>query len=61
MLVLVRLEIVLILTSDRCTFCANVPLTWKSFWTHLRDLLGDVGHLESYFSPFEDTVSVSAR
>jgi hypothetical protein len=31
------------------------------FWTHPMDLLGDVGHVESCFSPFGDDVSVSAR
>jgi hypothetical protein len=28
---------------------------------HLMELLGDVGHLESRFSPFGDGVSVAAR
>jgi hypothetical protein len=31
------------------------------FWTHPMDLLGDVGDVESRFSPFGDDVSVSAR
>jgi hypothetical protein len=31
------------------------------FWTHLMELLGDVGHVESRFSPFGDNVSISAR
>jgi hypothetical protein len=33
----------------------------KSFWTHMMELLGDMGHVESHFSPFGDIVSVSAR
>jgi hypothetical protein len=36
----VRLEIVLILTQERCTFCANIPQAQKSVWTHLMELLG---------------------
>jgi hypothetical protein len=31
----------------------NVPLAQKSFWTHPMELLGDVGHVESRFSPLE--------
>ena len=33
---------------------------WKSFWMHPMELLGDVGHVEPCFDPFEDGVSVSA-
>jgi hypothetical protein len=29
-------------------------------WSHPIDLLGDIGHVESRFSPFGDSVSVSA-
>ena len=39
----------------------NVPLAWKSFWTHVLELLGDMGRVESHFSPFEGSVSVIAR
>ena len=70
-LVLVLSDIVLILTQDRSTVCvertigarfaSSVPQAWKSFWTHLMELLGDVGHMESYFFPFGDSVSVGAR
>ena len=42
-------------------FASNIPLAQKSFWTHLMELLGDVGHLESRFFPFGDSVSVGAR
>jgi hypothetical protein len=58
-LVLVRLETVPILTQDRCTVCAE--RTIGSIWTHTVELLGDVGHVESCFGPFEDGVSVPAR
>jgi hypothetical protein len=39
----------------------NVPLARKSFLTHPMEILGDVGHLESRFPPFGDSVSVGAR
>ena len=39
----------------------DVPLDQKSFWTHPMELLGDVGHVESHFIPFGDSVSVGAR
>ena len=42
-------------------FASNVPLDRKSFWTHPMELLGDVGHVESHFIPFGDSVSVGAR
>ena len=54
-------DILLILTQDRCTVCVDVPLAQKSFWTHLMELLGDVGHVESHFFPFGDSVNVGAR
>ena len=44
--------------QDRCMV---VPLARKSFWMHALELLGDVGHVESHFSPFGDSVSVGAR
>jgi hypothetical protein len=59
-LVSVYLEIGLILTQDRCTVCVKLPYARTSFWTHLMKLLGDVGHVESHFFPFGDSVSVSA-
>ena len=40
---------------------SNVPWDQKSFWTNLMELLGDVGHVESHFFPFGDSVSVGAR
>ena len=33
----------------------------KSFWMHSMKLLVDVGHVESRFGPFGDSVSVGAR
>jgi hypothetical protein len=50
-LVSVRFEIVLIL----------IQLAQMSFWMHPTELLGDVGHVESHFGPFGDSVGFSAR
>jgi hypothetical protein len=33
----------------------------KSIWTYLMELLGDMGHVESRFSPFRGIVSVCAK
>jgi hypothetical protein len=62
MLVSVCLQIVLILTQDRCmVFVLNIPRAQKSFWTHPIEHLGDVGHVESHFGPFRDSVSIGAK
>jgi hypothetical protein len=60
-LVSVHLEIVVILSQDRCMFVSNVPQAQKSFWSHVMDHLGDVGHVESRFGMFGESVSVGAR
>jgi hypothetical protein len=39
----------------------NVPLAQKSFWTHLMELQGDVGHVESHFGRFGDSAGVGSR
>jgi hypothetical protein len=39
----------------------NVPHAQKSFWTHPMELQGDVGHVESRFSLFGDSVGVGVR
>jgi hypothetical protein len=54
----VCLEIVLILRQGRAQFALNVPHAQKSFWTHPMVVLGDVGHVESCFGPFGDSVGV---
>jgi hypothetical protein len=58
---LVHLGIVLILTQDRCTICAKRSAGSKTLGMHPMELLGDVGHVESRFGPFGDSVSVVAR
>jgi hypothetical protein len=39
----------------------NVPQPQKSFWTHLMELQGDVGHVKSYIGPFGDSAGVGSR
>jgi hypothetical protein len=39
----------------------DVPLPLKLFWTHSMELQGDMGHVESCFGPFGDSVGVGAR
>ena len=46
-LVSVRLEIVLILTQDRCTVCAERTIGLEIDCMQPMELLGDVGHAES--------------
>jgi hypothetical protein len=56
----VRLEIVGILTQDRCIVCAK-HTTGSEIIFHPMELLGDVGHVESHFGPSRDSVRVGAR
>jgi hypothetical protein len=60
-LVSVCLEIVVILSLDWCTFASNVPQAQKSCCTCAIELLGDVGHVESHFGMFGESVSFGAR
>jgi hypothetical protein len=57
----VRLEIVLILTQDRCTVCTERTIGSEIVWDAPDGLVSDMGRVESRFSPFGDSVSVSAR
>jgi hypothetical protein len=57
----VHLEIVLILASDGCTVCPNLPRARKSSWPHPMDLQGDVGQMKVCFHPHEDSVNLHAR
>jgi hypothetical protein len=50
----------LILMQDRCTICAERTIGGKPFWTHPMELLGDMGHVESRFSPF-GVIGIRAR
>jgi hypothetical protein len=42
-------------------FALNIPHAQKSFWTHLIEHLGNVGHVESRFSLFRESVSIGVR
>ena len=55
-LISVNLEIVLILTQDRCPVCAE-----RTIGSEIVELLCDVGHVEARFDPFGDRVSIGAR
>jgi hypothetical protein len=55
-----HLEIVLILTQDRCPVCAEHTIGSESFWINPMELVGDVGRGESCFGLFGDCVSVGA-
>ena len=59
-LVSVGLEIVLVLTQDRCTVCAEHTIGSEIVLDDLMELLGDVGHVESHFGSFGDSISVGA-
>ena len=56
MLVSVRLQIVLMLTQDRCTVCAEHTTGSKIVLDTPDRTLGDVGQVESHFGPFGDSV-----
>ena len=61
MLISVRVEIVLILTQDRCAVCIERTIGSNIvFWTHPMELLGDVGHVKSHFGLFGDSVGIDA-
>jgi hypothetical protein len=61
MLVSVHLEIALILVQDRCTVCVEHTMSSKIILDTPEEHLGDMGHVESHFDPFGDSVSISAR
>jgi hypothetical protein len=60
-LYLVRLEIVLTFTQDRCMVCTERTIGSQIVWDAPDGLASDMGRVESRFSPFGDGVSVSAR
>ena len=61
MLVSVRLEIVLMLTQDRCTVCAEHTIGSKIVLDAPDVTPQWVAHVECRFDPFGNNVSVSAR
>jgi hypothetical protein len=60
-LISVRLEIVLILTHDRCTVCAKHAIGSKIILHAPHETPSDMGPMESHFGPFGDNVSVGTR
>jgi hypothetical protein len=57
----VRLEIVLILKQDRCMVCTERTIGSQIVFDTPDGLVSDMGRVESRFSSFGDSVSVSAR
>jgi hypothetical protein len=57
----VRLVIVLILTQDRCAVCTERTIGSQIVWDAPDGLVSDMGCVKFRFSPFGDSVSVSAR
>jgi hypothetical protein len=49
-----------ILSKIGARFVPNVPRAQKSFWTHMMELLGNVGQVDR-FGSFGDSVSAGAR
>jgi hypothetical protein len=60
-LVSVHLEILLVLTQDMCMVCAEHTIGSKIILDAPDGNIGDVGHVESRFGPFGDSISVIAR
>ena len=60
-LVLVCLEVVRILSQDRCMVCAERTIGSENILDAQIELLGDMGQVESSFGPFGDSVCVGAR
>jgi hypothetical protein len=40
---------------------SNIPQAQKSFWTHMMELLCDMGHVESCFGAFGDSFNLDVR
>ena len=59
-LVSVRLEIVLILTQDRCPLCTERTIGSEIILVDRMEVLGDVGHVKSHFGLFGESVGIGA-
>jgi hypothetical protein len=57
----VYLEIVLILTQDRCTVCSEHVVGSEIVWAHPMELLVDMGQVEAHFSMLGDGVNLGVR
>jgi hypothetical protein len=60
-LVSVYLETVLVSVQNRCMVCAKHTNDLEIIWTHMMELLGDLGHAKSRFSPFGISGNLDAR
>ena len=60
-LISVRLEIVLISAQDRCMVCAECTTGMEIILGVADGTLGDMGQVKAHFSPFRDSVNLSAR
>jgi hypothetical protein len=60
-LILDHLEIVLVSVQDWCLVCAERTMSLKIILDTPEEHLGDMGHVESHFEPFGDSVSIGAR
>ena len=60
-LISVLLDTKLILMQDWCTFCIEHTIGSGIILDALDELLGDVGHVESHFFLFGDSVGVGAK
>jgi hypothetical protein len=45
-----------VLVQDRCTVCSKLTMGSEIILDIPDELLGDVGHVESHFGPFADSV-----
>jgi hypothetical protein len=60
-LISVHLEIVLILTQDRCMVCAECTIGLEFILAHPMVLLGDEAQVEARFGPFGDSANLETR
>ena len=59
-LISVRVEIVVILTQDRCSVCAEHTIGSEIILDAPMEPICEVGHVESHFGLFGDSVGVGA-
>ena len=60
-LILVRLEIVLILTQDRCEVCAKRTIGSETVLDAPMVLQGDEAQVQAHFDRFRDSTSLDTR
>ena len=60
-LVLVRFEILLVMAQDRCTVCTECTSGMEIILAAPDGTPRDEGQVKAHFSPFRDSVNLSAR